>query len=108
MPVTIPELKKVHVALMQDLLALCSPRIAWVQPDRDKDSPESYARYVDTNMAIDDLVALGMLNDITNDDGSRPFLDALADSGRSFRIFETTKIGAIMMKQYNDENKWIN
>ena len=84
---------KQQIGLMQDLLRMRFDRLAWVTADATKDEPNAYARYTETNLAIDGLVKLGLVEDITNGDEARPLMDSLSESGRQFKVYHITDVG---------------
>jgi len=102
-PVEIPQLNYTQLGLLKDMCNL--HRLAIVIPDNAKDSPNDYARFMDTNMAVDGLMRIGLIEDITELDETRPFMEALLASGRFFRVFAPNKIGRAMLNEENCEWK---
>jgi len=100
--VQIEELKPHHLAIIVQIASLNAGRVAFVIPDQNIDALDDYARYVDTQLATEHLVKLNLITDVTNEESSRPLLESLAATGRAFKVFELSKMGAEILNTEND------
>lgn len=68
-----------------------------VKPNKALDKPEDFERFVKNNVETDELVGLGLLDDV-----SPSYSDALTEcaqtTGRIYRVFRLTNAGAAMFE----------
>ncbi len=89
-----PQLNAEQVGALTEM-AVNTPAISVPVPDMKKDTYEQYNLMTAELCDLNQLVILGLLKDITGEQGEK-LATMYAMSQRNFRIFEITNIGRLM------------
>ena len=91
---SIPELNAEQIALLNDM---CVGVDAFSEciPEESKDAPEDYKAGMDKLRDTEQLLILGLIKEITNDNSMR-LAEVFHATGRLFRVFQITAVGKAM------------
>ena len=82
------------------------PHASFCQADMLKDDPVTYATYVESNAAWDELLNLGLAINVREQDMYRWLDKVEIETGRAFRVFQLTAEGRQLADPKN--NAWKN
>ena len=92
----ITEIGATALRLWTDLYKSPVPTAVFIREDTSKDDPIVFARYYEANLAWDELLALGFIEDARAIKGK--WLDEVeVNTGRIFRMFEISDQGRLAM-----------
>ena len=98
---TIVELTEFQMKSLRDAASVTPPTYMLVKPNAELDTEEQYINRVKSNTETDQLVELGLIENITAK-FSEAIMNCAAKTGRIFRVFILTKAGFIM---FADQSK---
>jgi hypothetical protein len=102
---TIAEISDLALKFLNDFAISPVPTAVFILADETKDEAQLFKSYYEANLAWDNLLALGLIEDVRVEKGK--WLDNLEErTGRQFRIFQLTEHGRMMNGPLATE--WVN
>ena len=97
--IDIPEISEAQLSIMHFVISE-APIMVRMKPDAARDTPEMFKNYTKTSEDVDKLVALGLLEDVTDKNRALVESASLNNDGRLFSVFVPTKIGRLLFLDY--------
>jgi hypothetical protein len=92
----IPEITPFQLRSLEDVANTACPFYMMILPS-DSDATEQQKRLDKNNRETDELVALGMLENISLQFGKQ-IAQSILESGRNFRVFRITDLGRLLFQ----------